>query len=264
MKLLIISADDFGTSQTANETVDRLLRANAVTTTCIVTTAPSSADAAMRALELRVNAGIQWRMSPEMDFADGNEVMYELERQFNFLTDFGLNPDHAANPSDSLLDIKGVSYMTEVFMVCGGHGIPFRLPQTYMDLIPVSDPHTAKYMEAFTMITQSIVQNAWLLNVKLPKIVSQVFKIPDFESYDELREQSIKELGVLPDGISVMCFTPCDESDESKNLYPDWRRRAWEARLLTDPVFRAALERFKLADFTTAFSRDTYETDNRF
>lgn len=259
MKLLILSADDFGTCQTANDTIIRLFLEKAITTAGIVANAPCATDAVLRALEYNMNAGIQWRL-PETteEDADAMSVMFELEHQISFLTDLGLTPDHATNPSSTMQNSLDESFMTEVFMICGGHNIPYRLPQTYGNLRKVVSPETNEYMEAHTMLIQPVLENAWLLNVKLPMIVTSAHIEFNPENYEAMKAGCLKKLSVLSDGVSVMCFCPCDESDESKNLYDDWQKRAWEARLLTDPEFIAALDGFTLVDYTRAFDDETY------
>lgn len=258
MKLLILSADDFGTSHTVNETIERLFRAGHITTAGIVTNASASADAIFRALECNMKVGIQWRLPEDMEDADSMDIMFELEHQISFLTDHGITPDHATNPSAAMQNSLDEKFMTEIFMICGGHNIPFRLPQTYNNLRSVVSPETNLYMEAHSMLMQPILESAWFLNVKLPMIVTSPHIELNPESYDALKAGCLKKLSVLSDGVSVICFSPCDESDESKNLYDNWQKRAWEARLLTDPEFIAALDGFALVDYTKAFDDNTY------
>lgn len=258
MKLLIISADDFGTSHTANETIERLFRAGKITTAGIVANATHASDAIFRALDCNMNAGIQWRMPAALDDADCTGVMFELEYQISFLTDQGLTPDHATNPGRTLMDYMGQNYMSEAFMVCGGHNIPFRMPQSTVKLIPAMSASVIEFMEAYYMMHRPMVECAWLYNVKLPKTVTNTRTDLKVESYEKLKSGCIKILSILPDGITVLHLNPCDESDESKGIYKDWQKRAWEAQLVEDPEFLAALDGFILADYTKAFDDDTY------
>lgn len=260
---LVITADDFGREPTTTEVITELLVEGNVSATTLITVSPDAAHAAerMRALgcvprlhvTLTGERGLpRWRplsdaaslVGPDGAFGDdpfalqrhgdAADVVREADAQCEWMRHFGLAPRAADSHSGTLYGLHGRSWLRETLDWCGRHGLAFRLPRD-------AEPYFGGPLPpSFAQAHEQAVALADALGVRIPQsIATNRRSAGELGSYERLREDYRRRLESLPEGTSEIFLHP---SGEGAAAGPDGIVRVWEARLLRDPVWHAALE----------------------
>lgn len=275
---LVLTADDLGRDPATDQTIAELARAGLITATTAIVVSPHAARAVERVLDaglvphlhatLTSEDGIPpWRpltgvpSSTEPDAvqsssagrssltgpdgalprdttvpgrrAVGTEVSAELAAQYDRLVSFGAVPAVMDSHAGTLYGLTGRSFLPEAYALCTAHGLGFRLPRDatlYLgtDLSP-----------ALRGLHEQAVAGADAAGVRLPAAMGTSRRsATDLGSYQTLRDDYLRLLAALPEGTSEIFLHP---SPPGAVPGPDGLKRAWELRLLRDPVFRSAL-----------------------
>ena len=264
---LVVTADDFGRDPATNAFIVEALTRGLITSTTLLVPSPAAQDALDRyeaaglgPEHLRLHAcltspseGPRYRPltgAPHLVDTDGalpvsplraenragrQEVMAEVGAQHEWMVRRGHRPAGLDSHSGVLYGILGPSRLTEVLHLCAREGMALRLPR---------DP-------AGTLGPASILWRAALrrrcteadrLGVALPELAaSRHWTGRRTHRYSQLRAYYLRVLAGLPArGTSEVFLHPSPAAAGAGHL------RLWEARLLHDPAWRAALEGFDL------------------
>lgn len=267
MRWLIINADDFGLCEAANEAVERLFDAGAITTTTLMTPAPFAEDGIRRAKSnpgMKVGVHItttaeyetyRWGALDQscrslMD-ADGyfyrtakenlahalrEEMIKEINAQFDWMTARGVRPEHADSHMATVYGLFGFSLMKEVLEICSGQGIHFRYPKR-------PETFSGELPETVRKTVEENVQLANELHVGLPEgLYTYDFDVKPQDSYEFFRGEYMKMVRSIPEGVSELFMHPCIETDQLRSINRQWKKRVWEYQVLQDPIFRTCIE----------------------
>jgi Uncharacterized protein conserved in bacteria len=259
---LVITADDLGRDPGSTEEIVALLAEGYVTATTLVTVAPESASAAAAVRRLGVVPHLHVTLTSERDRppwrplsdaaslvddagtlrvdaavtaerAETADVLREMDAQLAWMRSQGLAPRAADSHAGVLYGLSGRSWLAETLRWCAGHGLAFRLPRDPRPWWggPLPAPLAAAHEQAVAL--------ADALGVALPAtVVTNRRSAADLGGYEALREAMLSGLAQLPVGTSELFLHP-SRADAVPG--PAGVARAWEARLLRDPVWHRAL-----------------------
>lgn len=261
---LVITADDFGRDPGTTATIAGLLRDGAVTATTLITVAPGASEALDLARDLGVvphlhltltsegglpgwaplgggpsltdPAGLLWRDPVALAArAATAEVLAELDAQRGWLLDRGTVAVAADSHAGTLYGLHGRSWLAKTLQWCAQHGLAFRLPRDpapYLGGPVPSDLATAH---------AAAVDLADTLGVALPAtILTNRRAAADLTDHTALLTDLVAQVAELPEGTSELFLHP---SAPGAVPGPAGTVRAWEAQLLRDPAWQAALQR---------------------
>lgn len=265
-KYLIINADDYGMSQSANEAIEALFDQGCLTSTTLMAPCPWAEDALARAKgnpRMRVGlhstltsewVGYRWgplargqvaslldpdgyfhsQCEPLLAQCSLEDVATELAAQLDFFLHRGMKPTHMDNHMGSVYGLYGKPLMAQVFALCAAHGLPFRLPrQLHLSGIP----------DGFVGALADMVRAADQLHIgTLDCLVNNGQRFSQQDGYDALKRSYLALLPQLQEGVSEMYMHPACDSRELRAMTPTWFTRVWEYQLLMDPDFSAAIE----------------------
>ncbi|WP_149203024.1 ChbG/HpnK family deacetylase [Actinotalea subterranea] len=273
---LVLTADDLGVDARTDDAILALLAEGLVTATSLIAVAPAAARAAgrlVRDLGLRADGrrveprlhatltspreGPAWRPlvtgAASLVTADGVlpvdpvvvgaraepvDVLAELAAQLSWMRAAGLDPAAMDSHSGTLYGLHGRSFLTQTLGFCAEHGLALRLPRD--PVLYVGGELPADLARAH----RGAVELADSLGVRLPAaIVTNRRSAADLGGYDGLRDHYVRQLAALPEGVSELFMHPAPEEVAARLDGPDGVTRAWELRLLRDPVFTRALDR---------------------
>lgn len=261
---VVITADDLGREPGTTEVIASLLAEGHVSATTLICVSPEAERAARRVRELGVlprlhitltsERGVpRWRplngaasiAGPDGTLTDdpfafaargkAGDVIGEADAQLAWMREHDLAPVAADSHAGTVYGLHGRSFLAETLQWCARHGLAFRLPrdpEPYMGG-PLPPPLAAAH--------ESAVALADSLGVALPQTIATNRRTAaDLGTYERLRDDYLRRLADLPEGTSELFLHP---SREDAVTGPDGIVRTWEARLLRDPVWHAALER---------------------
>lgn len=232
---LVITADDLGRDPGTNATIAHLVAEGLVSATTIIPVSPH-ADEALESVRGTLVPHLHVTLSSEDGLpawpllADGEGLEAELEAQLAWLRERDVHPVAADSHAGTLYEPARLPVALEW---CARHSLAFRLPRDaslHFDR-PPPEPLASAHAQA--------VAYADALGVALPAaILTNRRSAGEWGGYDALRGHLIGQLRRLPEGTSELFLHPSTGDDEAGGPV-----RAWEARLLRDPAWHAALER---------------------
>jgi predicted glycoside hydrolase/deacetylase ChbG (UPF0249 family) len=162
--------------------------------------------------------------------ATPEQVETEIEAQIAHAKKLGLNPTHISPHLGAVFARPDV--MAVYLATARKHWIPAVVIELTPEMIaefrsagiPL-DPETIDLVERYP----------------LPKLDNLRFTEPA-ESYEEKKANFLKLLAELEPGITQIMVFPAKKSRALQVLYPNWKQRVWEAKLLADAEVMAALQ----------------------
>jgi hypothetical protein len=257
---LVITADDLGRDAGSTQEIVALLADGHVTATTLIAVSPESAPAVAAVRRLGVvphlhvtltseRGLVPWRpLSDAPSLVDDSgalgpawaaeraataDVLGEMDAQLAWMRGQGVAPRAADSHAGVLYGLSGRSLLPETLRWCAGHGLAFRLPRDPRPWWggPLPAPLAAAHEQAVAL--------ADALGVPLPAtVVSNRRSAGDLGGYPALRDAMLAGLADLPEGTSELFLHP-SRADAVPG--PAGVVRAWEARLLRDPVWHRAL-----------------------
>ncbi|NRQ39463.1 ChbG/HpnK family deacetylase [Nonomuraea sp. NN258] len=260
---VVITADDLGREQGTTDVIAELLAEGHVSATTLICVSPAAEQAtkqiAQSAVVPRVHVTLtgerdlpRWRPltdGPSLTEPDGtlsadpyalgargeaHDVLREADAQLRWMRDRELSPVAADSHAGTLYGLHGRSWLAETLHWCARHGLAFRLPRDPGPYFggPLPPPLAAEHERAVAL--------ADALGVAVPRTIATNRRTAaELGAYEHLREDYLRRLAALPEGVSELFLHP---SREDAVTGPDGVVRAWETRLLRDPVWHRALE----------------------
>jgi YdjC-like protein len=260
---VVITADDLAREPGTTDVITDLLAEGHVSATTLIAVSPHAAHAADRVRALGVvprlhitltsERGLpRWRplssasslVEPDGAFGDdpfvlqrrgeAADVLREADAQLAWMHDRGLAPGAADSHAGTLYGLHGQSWLQEALEWCKRHGLAFRLPRDaepyFGGPLPPQLAHAHEHAVAL----------ADALGVCIPQTIATNRRpASELGSYERLRDDYRHRLATLPEGTSELFLHP---SRDGAIAGPGSIVRVWEARLLRDPAWHAALE----------------------
>lgn len=258
---LVITADDLGRDAAGTEMIHSLYAEGAITRSTLIPVSAESERAAARfrlsgfAVQLHVTLSSDaeptawrpltsgqtlrdergtlpvdaWRVERQLD---PGHARAELDAQLAWMHRTGLRPSSADSHAGVLYGLRGgEALLTMALEWCAEHRLGFRFPR-HPQLYLGAD------MRAETRIRhRQAVELADSLCVRLPAAILTTRRTASTSGgYEALRSELIHGLRLLPAGTSELLLHPSAAGPGVPAI------RAWEARLLRDPQWLAALQ----------------------
>ena len=275
MRYLIINADDYGVCTETNKAIEHIFNEGTLSSTTIMTPCIGAENGIERAkanpkikMGLHITTNAEWTkeygswkpiaeqtrsLTDENGYffdnvaafaaqAKGAEVAVEIEAQYQFLVSRGIVPTHADSHMGSVYGLGGVSFMKETLEFCAKYKLPFRFPKnienvkmlTRLKTIPA--PLQAAHEQA--------VGYANMLGVKLiDNLLSCVLDYSELTSYKKVRDEYLRIISNLPEGINEIFLHPSAENSPMGKNNPKWPSRVWEYQLLLDDELKQHIEK---------------------
>ncbi|MBX6749945.1 MAG: ChbG/HpnK family deacetylase, partial [Micromonosporaceae bacterium] len=161
------------------------------------------------------------------------DVVGEMDAQLAWLRGQGVAPRAADSHAGVLYGLSGRSLLADTLQWCARHGLAFRLPRDPRPWWggPLPAPLAAAHEQAVALADS--------LGVPLPAtVVTNRRPAGELGGYAALRDTMLACLAGLPDGTSELFLHP-SRADAVPG--PAGVVRAWEARLVRDPVWHRAI-----------------------
>ncbi|TDC05780.1 ChbG/HpnK family deacetylase [Nonomuraea longispora] len=261
---LVITADDLGREAGTTEVILALLAEGHVTATTLICVSPAAERAASEVGELGVVPRLHLTLTSERGLprwrplngakclvdhdgtlhddpfvlgarGEARHVVEEADAQLRWMRGRRLAPEAADSHAGTLYGLHGRSWLTETLEWCARHGLAFRLPRDPGPYIGAPLP------PQLAQVHERAVALADALGVAIPQTIATNRRTADeLGAYERLRDDYLRRLAALPEGTSELFLHP---SREDAVTGPDGVVRAWEARLLRDPVWHDALQK---------------------
>lgn len=166
----------------------------------------------------------------------------ELVAQYSRLLEYGLRPTRLDSHSATLYGLRAASDqnrpLREGIRFADEHDLALRMPRSVRliagPVIPpqISRPHA------------TAVEAADRNGVRLPQeMATNPFPYPLIPGYRSLLAYYLRLLPRLPAGTTEIFLHPGSDSPAARHRFGgSWIKRIWEARMVRDPVWRAALK----------------------
>ncbi|MBQ7687667.1 MAG: polysaccharide deacetylase family protein [Clostridia bacterium] len=270
-KYLIVNADDFGMCKAANDAVIALFKAGRLYSSTIMFPCPACAEAARFAADnpqyavgvhftltsewktyrwapltdgasLRDPAGFMWPRAADVEkHAKHKEIEAEIEAQYEKALSFGMTPSHVDNHMGSLYGNKTgrLDLLPLVLRWAGKHGLSYRLyTKAAKTMVPRGTPWPLYKLSSF--VTALLAKR---YRVTLPDYLLFPDWTDELENggYENYRKEILRQWTNIPDGVTETFLHPALETQELKEITPNWFQRVWEYNLMNDPETHAYL-----------------------
>lgn len=254
-KLLIINADDLGYNEQQSKAIRELYSEWLVSSTSLLTVTRNSkvaaetvaADGFPTGLHLSINSDSEndrWQSnSGAPSLSDGaglrtkqtdialhvkrRDVRAELEAQYQFANDLGVEIDHADNHCATLYGINLRRFWVDTFDFCKAHSLPFRFPKSTAFFERQIGRAVPKPLEAyFGAITRAGLKKGVQL---LDDLVSDPRPFAKIKTYEETRKYYLNAVDSCVEGVTEMFLHPSYPIDDTES---EWTKRVFELKLL--------------------------------
>ena len=270
-KYLIINADDFGVTRSANMAVYDLLKKGSITSATIMAPCSWAAEAARfakshpeYAIGVHLTTTSEWdgyrwgpvsvgnndslrdeefcfyhRVKQFEENAKLDQVEAEIRAQIEKLKAMGLTPSHLDNHMGTLYGIKTGRFelLEKTLEIAAEYGLPFRMPRALADesfdntMLGIAMPP-----ELVRGALQKIVALADAKGVITPDyLIPGEWSGPQCESYENYKEYIYELYRTFREGVTETYIHPALETDELKGTTGVWQRRVWEYKLFSEP-----------------------------
>lgn len=283
---LVITADDFGYDPATNDLVLALIRGGFVTSTTVLAVSEELHPRQLALLQHLADAGLctiglhfattsdrnrsGWRplsaQGRALTEADGRLptggttaerratsriIGAELAAQYSRLDEYGLRPTRLDSHSGTLYGLRAHSDqnkpLREGIRFAAEHDLALRMPRSVRLVVgPMTPPQISRPHAA-------AVESADHHGVRLPaEMATNPFPYPFIRGYRSLLAYYLRLLPRLPAGTTEIFLHPGSDSPASRHRFGgSWIKRIWEARMLRDPIWRAALKTQNIELVTT-------------
>lgn len=267
-RLIIINADDFGLSSSANEAITDMHLNHAITSSSIMMTCKGAQKAAAFCknnnqanvgIHLTLSCSENYRYSPvfqrysldslimkdgcfpkELAFieknANINQVRLELEAQIESAYAMGVDPTHLDSHDGSLLGLAiGRDFLEVAFDLCEKYELPFLLPNKIIDQPFLNRNQKDLFKERI----ESANKRGILL---IDDLCALPYHLDEAETYNIFKSKMIHKIKQLKSGTSQITIHPAIIDDELKSITEHFEKREMEYRLFNDPEMKQLFE----------------------
>ncbi|MBP3963352.1 polysaccharide deacetylase family protein [Paenibacillus lignilyticus] len=269
-RLLIINADDFGLCHSSNKGIQKLLEGGIVSSATIMMPCAWAREAAVwSASHTLLDVGVHFTLTSEWDVmkwgpvyrggsteslvtgegyfhrdsksferrADTEQVKQELIAQVEMALHMGVNVTHADNHMGSLYGLQtGRHFLTEVFDVCAGYRLPFRLPR-FLQLESGAPAPPELALQALKHAAEADRRGVAVLDY----LVALPFHAKPGETYAQFKSQMISLLKRLKPGVSELIIHPALVTDELTAFHSEPLKRGMEMDIFRDKEVQDAM-----------------------
>lgn len=278
-RYLIINADDFGMSESANEAIRELFDGEKITSAGILAPAPFASDAAKLAGEKGYSVGVHWTLTSEwaehpwkpccpdaasllengfltadknkVKQAKSSHVTKELEAQYQALLAMGCKPDHADSHAGTLYGTNGRLFFLNAYSLCQKYGLPFRFAKqdSFLPRQFGKDPGALLRTASRAISGVGKAYGVGLLDdfYSDPRPVEKIGSLSELKAYYEA------QLSTLRGEICEVFMHPCLPDETLLARSPQWEKRIWEYEYLKSGDLLIAA---KKAGFTVVSWKD--------
>lgn len=259
MRRLVVTADDLGRDPATTATILELIDDGRITSTTLLAVAPDALAAGRAAADRGIAPRLHAALTSERELApwrpasddgarawpDGlpldagglgdlrdETLLGELDAQLGEMQAAGIPPAALDPHGEALYGLSGRSRVPELLHWCAWNGLAFRLPRQPEAFLGGTAP------AALAAALEQAVELADHLGVPLPaSVLTNRGTAVGQGGYEGLRERLVMTLDQLPEGTSELFLHPADGLSGEVGTV-----RAWEARLLRDDRWWAAVE----------------------
>lgn len=279
-RYLIINADDFGMSESANAAIGELFEGEKITSAGILAPAPFAAQAAAVAGQRDYSVGVHWTITSEWAAwpwkpcgdaptlledgfltadkkkaaqAKSRDITKELEAQYQRLLELGCRPDHADSHAGTLYGTNGRLFFLNAYALCRKYGLPFRFATEDSFLKRQFGENVSPVLK---LASGAIGGIGKLRGVRLlsdfcsdPRPVEKIDGLSDLKAYYEA------QLATLEGTFCEVFMHPCLPDEELLSRSPQWQKRIWEYEYLKsgDLILAAREAGFRVVSWREAF-----------
>lgn len=277
-RYLIVNADDFGMSESANGAIVELFEGEKIGSAGILAPAPFAGEAAAVSGQRGYSIGVHWTLTSEwaawpwapcgdcpslleegvltadkqkVKQAKSRDITRELEAQYLRLLDMGCVPDHADSHAGTLYGTNGRLFFLNAYALCKKYGLPFRFATQDSFL---TRQFGGDVSPALKLAAKAIGGVGKLRGVKLlgdfysdPRPVEKIGGLSELRAYYE------RQLSTLQGRICEVFMHPCLPDEELLSRSPQWQKRVWEYEYLKSGDLLLAA---KAAGFTVVSWKD--------
>ncbi|QYR20725.1 polysaccharide deacetylase family protein [Paenibacillus sp. sptzw28] len=281
-RLLIIHADDFGSSHSANQAIIELFRSGGITSASIMMPCEAAAEAAAFCkrndtahvgIHLTLTSSRNQFLKPvfkefsldslitrdgffpeevsliERD-ADSQQVKKELAAQIESAIALGIDPTHLDCHEGCLLGLAlGRDFLDIVFELCEEYALPFLLPHRIVLQSFLNEAQKSLFRKK---ISEAAARGIYLID----DLSVFPYELEEGESYETLKIEWGNRLAHLMPGITQMVTHPAMMTTELLALTGHAAKRELEYRLLRDSGSKALVEEMKIKLISWKHLRD--------
>jgi len=268
-RFLILTADDYGMCRSANEAVEHLFDEGCLSAASLMTPCPWATDAinrakinkniriglhltltsetkshrwgpitAKRAVSLQDSHGFLFNNIEDLHLnAKESEVSAELEEQLTFMLKHGMAPTHV----DCHMFFAGKPgvpefFIEKVFDICAKGPWPFRLPRT-LKLSGIIDRlgHLQRYLDRLI----AVADEKGIMTID--STVTGNYFLDKHDGYSTVKAAYLRLIKNMEAGTTEIFLHPSRDSDELREMFPNWRERVYEYQFLLDPELKCTL-----------------------
>ena len=278
-RYLIVNADDFGMSESANGAIVELFEGEKIGSAGILAPAPFAGEAAAVSGQRGYSIGVHWTLTSEwaawpwapcgdcpslleegvltadkqkVKQAKRRDITRELEAQYLRLLDMGCVPDHADSHAGTLYGTNGRLFFLNAYALCKKYGLPFRFATEDSFL---TRQFGGDVSPALKLAAKAIGGVGKLRGVKLlGDFYSDPRPVEKIGGPSELRAYYEAQLSTLQGRICEVFMHPCLPDEELLSRSPQWQKRVWEYEYLKsgDLLLAAKASGFKVVSWKDA------------
>jgi predicted glycoside hydrolase/deacetylase ChbG (UPF0249 family) len=279
-RYLIVNADDFGMSESANGAIVELFEGEKIGSAGILAPAPFAGEAAAVSGQRGYSIGVHWTLTSEwaawpwapcgdcpslleegvltadkqkVKQAKRRDITRELEAQYLRLLDMGCVPDHADSHAGTLYGTNGRLFFLNAYALCKKYGLPFRFATEDSFL---TRQFGGNVSPALKLAAKAIGGVGKLRGVKLlSDFCSDPRPVEKIGGPSELRAYYEAQLSTLQGRICEVFMHPCLPDEELLSRSPQWQKRVWEYEYLKsgDLILAAREAGFRVVSWREAF-----------
>lgn len=177
--------------------------------------------------------------------ATADEVATEIKAQIARARQLGMKPSHIDTHMGTLY--ARADY-TRAYLQAA---VAEQIPAMVIEMTPRTIAKFRGQGYPFTDETLKLIAD-----YPLPKL-DDFHGVGPGKTYEEKRQKLFEQVRELPPGLHEMIFHPSVETDGLKRITNSWQQRAWEDRLMADPVVQKfwADQGIVLTDWKEVFAR---------
>lgn len=267
-RAIIINADDFGITHSANQAIVELFENDSITSSSLMVPCTAAIEVPkLCSMNHKIKVGIHLTLTSTENYslkpvfqkydlgslvtdegffpkdltfvemnADPSQVKAELEAQIIWALSHGIDVTHLDSHAGSVMGLAtGRDFLEIVFDLCEKYELPFNLPLRIID-------------QPFFSRSQKNLFKQRILSAKrrgiglIDDLISLPYHLEPGENYDQMRDRLIRQIERCKPGITQIVAHPAKVTRELQSLTPHFEKRGLEFQLFNDPLIKHTLQ----------------------